>query len=337
MFQSMALFDSLTVFDNIALPLREKTTLSEREIADKVTRTVQQLEIAEVMTRYPSQISGGMMKRVALARALITDPEIILFDEPTTGLDPLRKNAVLSLISHYQKKFGYTSIVVSHDIPDVFYISNRVAMLENGKILFQGTPAEIQQCDIPVVQEFITSHEALKDELTGFDTKKRLEHRFKQESCRCEYGEGTFSIAIFRIVGLGLIVERLGATAGQRLIQGFANLVRQHTRPIDISARYSRNEIITVLPCTDETSAASLCARLAETLRGRDLLAESNRAAPYSIQAGAAEAGAESQIEEVVRRAEGNMSVLADYGRTDDSPGGVAHPPLEQTSTAERP
>jgi phospholipid/cholesterol/gamma-HCH transport system ATP-binding protein len=278
-----------------------------------------------------------MMKRVALARALITDPEIILFDEPTTGLDPLRKNAVLSLISHYQKKFGYTSIVVSHEIPDVFYISDRVAMLEGGKILFQGSPAEIQQSDVPVVQEFIRSHEALKDELTGFDTKKRLEHRFKQESCRCEYGQGTFAIAVFRIVGVTLIVERLGVTAGQRLFQGFADLIRQHTRPIDISARYSRNEIITVLPCMDAGAAGDLCARLARSLRDSGLLDDLRVDVPWSVQAGVAEAGAESQIEEVVALAEGAMSVLIEFGRPAGSGGDPALTPTERTHNAEQP
>ena len=123
MFQETALFDSLTVFENIGLPLTEKTAMSKKKIAEKVRDKMNQLDLEEIDHVYPSQLSGGMKKRVALARALVTDPEIILFDEPTTGLDPVRKNAVHSMISDYQKRFGFTGVVVSHEIPDIFYIS----------------------------------------------------------------------------------------------------------------------------------------------------------------------------------------------------------------------
>jgi phospholipid/cholesterol/gamma-HCH transport system ATP-binding protein len=96
-----------------------------------------------------------MKKRVALARALVTDPEIILFDEPTTGLDPIRKKAVHEMISDYQQKFGFTGVVVSHDIPDIFHISQRVAMLNDGRILFEGNPVQLAQASDPDVKEFI--------------------------------------------------------------------------------------------------------------------------------------------------------------------------------------
>ena len=138
MFQGNALFDSLTVCENVALPLKETTSLSEREIRRRAAEKMAHLDIQGIEDKYPSQLSGGMKKRVALARALMTDPEIILFDEPTTGLDPIRKNAVLSMISDYQKKFGFTGVVVSHEIPDIFYISQRIAMLNEGRILFRG-------------------------------------------------------------------------------------------------------------------------------------------------------------------------------------------------------
>ena len=96
-----------------------------------------------------------MKKRVALARALITEPEIVLFDEPTTGLDPIRKNAVHNMISEYQRHFGFTGVVVSHEIPDIFFISQRIAMLNEGRIIFQGSPAEIQNSTEPVIRQFI--------------------------------------------------------------------------------------------------------------------------------------------------------------------------------------
>ena len=109
MFQGNALFDSLTVYDNIALPLRETTNLKKAEIHRRVMARIEQTELIEAIYKFPSELSGGMQKRVALARALITDPQIVLFDEPTTGQDPVRKNAILSMIAQYQRKFNFTA------------------------------------------------------------------------------------------------------------------------------------------------------------------------------------------------------------------------------------
>ncbi len=116
---------------------------------------MEQLELEAHEDSYPAQISGGMQKRVALARALVTDPEIVLFDEPTTGLDPIRKNTVHDMISSYQKKFGFTGVIVSHEIPDVFHISQHIAMLDEGEIIFEGTPEEIVASPDEQVQKFI--------------------------------------------------------------------------------------------------------------------------------------------------------------------------------------
>lgn len=155
MFQGTALFDSMTVFENIALPLVERTSLPKAEIRKQVEEQMDQLDLSDINDKYPSQLSGGMQKRVALARALITNPEIVLFDEPTTGLDPIRKNSVHRMISDYQKKFGFTGVVVSHEIPDVLNISQRVAMLNEGQILFEGTPEELGNTSEPLVQSFL--------------------------------------------------------------------------------------------------------------------------------------------------------------------------------------
>lgn len=155
MFQGTALFDSMTVYDNVALPLKEKGRVPVREIAGRVRDKLAQLDLVGIEDKYPSQLSGGMKKRVAMARALVTDPQIVLFDEPTTGLDPIRKNAAHSMIAAYQKTFGFTGVMVSHEIPDVFYISQRVAMLDDGKIIFQGSPAQIQDSTEPVIRQFI--------------------------------------------------------------------------------------------------------------------------------------------------------------------------------------
>ncbi len=156
LFQGGALFDSLNVFENIAFPLREKTSLPEAEIAQRVRLRLEQMHLAsEVETKFPDELSGGMKKRVALARAMIQEPEIILFDEPVTGLDPPMTFTVFHLIKQTHQDSGYTALVVAHDIPEVFTIADKVAMLHRGRIIAHGTPAEIQGHSDPMVQSFI--------------------------------------------------------------------------------------------------------------------------------------------------------------------------------------
>lgn len=140
LFQQNALFDSMTVFDNVALPVREKEKVTRNELKNRVTHMLEQLDLQDAASKYPAEISGGMQKRVALARGLITQPEIILFDEPTTGLDPERKFSVFDMIQSYREKFGFTVIMVSHDVPEVFEISDQVAWLHQGKIAYWGPP-----------------------------------------------------------------------------------------------------------------------------------------------------------------------------------------------------
>ncbi len=167
MFQNNALFDSLSVFENVALPLRENTRLSKDKIKAKVIARLDQTELTEVAHKYPAELSGGMQKRTALARALVIDPRIVLFDELTTGQDPIRRNAILGMIAEYKKKFGFTAILISHDIPDVFFISNRILALYDRQIVFQGTPEELEKFEHPLTEEIIHSLESLQDELTG--------------------------------------------------------------------------------------------------------------------------------------------------------------------------
>jgi phospholipid/cholesterol/gamma-HCH transport system ATP-binding protein len=149
MFQSNALFDSKTVYENVAMPLRKYTELSKRQVREKVMARIEQTELTEVAHKYPSELSGGMQKRTALARALVTDPKIVLFDELTTGQDPIRRNMILGMIAEYKKKFGFTAVLISHDIPDVFFISNRILALYRKKIVFQGTPEAFEDFDHP--------------------------------------------------------------------------------------------------------------------------------------------------------------------------------------------
>lgn len=150
MFQNNALFDSMTIEQNVGLPLSEKTRSSRTAIREKILELLQKLDLdPDILGRYPSQLSGGMQKRVALARALITDPRVVLFDEPTTGLDPVRKNTVYEMISRYREKFGFTALMVSHDIPDVLCISNHIAILDKGRFQFSGSPGELKDSKPP--------------------------------------------------------------------------------------------------------------------------------------------------------------------------------------------
>ncbi len=163
LFQSGALFSSLTVFDNVAFPLREKTRLDENEIRKKVMSALEQVGLRGAEERYPAQISGGMIKRTALARSLVRNPEIMLFDEPTTGLDPVIAHTILDLVKSVHNDLGFTGIIVSHELSRVFQTVQKVAMLHEGAILFVGTPEEIMVSRDPVVQEFITEALSVKD------------------------------------------------------------------------------------------------------------------------------------------------------------------------------
>jgi phospholipid/cholesterol/gamma-HCH transport system ATP-binding protein len=156
LFQSGALFDSLTVYENVAFPLREKTRLSEEKVRKKVLDMLDQVDLIGSENKYPAQISGGMIKRVALARSLIRDPEIMLFDEPTTGLDPIIACAILNLIESLHQRLGFTGILVTHEMQTVFNFVQKVAMLHEGRILTVEPPEKIQSSSDPTIQQFIT-------------------------------------------------------------------------------------------------------------------------------------------------------------------------------------
>ena len=155
LFQGGALFDSMTVYDNVAFPLKEKTKLNKEEIRKKVMYELEQVNLLGSEYKYPSQISGGMIKRASLARALVGAPEIMLFDEPTTGLDPLTGQTILNLIDRCHRRAKFTSIIVTHEIPKIFDIVDKVAMLHDGGIVFEGTPDQIQSSQNSVVRAFV--------------------------------------------------------------------------------------------------------------------------------------------------------------------------------------
>jgi phospholipid/cholesterol/gamma-HCH transport system ATP-binding protein len=156
-FQGAALFDSLTVLENVAYPLREHTKLSDEEIERRVREKLEfvDLEPDEVLDKLPSELSGGMRKRVGIARGMANDPEIMLYDEPTSGLDPLTTGTITRLIMKLQRELKVTSIVVSHDIRSSFRMATRVALLQDRRIVFLGSPEEMAASDDRYIQDFL--------------------------------------------------------------------------------------------------------------------------------------------------------------------------------------
>ncbi|MBT3352977.1 MAG: ABC transporter ATP-binding protein [Nitrospinaceae bacterium] len=155
LFQSAALFDSMTVGENVAFPLKEHTQLSGAEIAERVSEKLHLVGLDGIEGRMPSQLSGGMQKRVGLARAIVREPEILLYDEPTTGLDPILSDSIDRLIVHMEQSIDITSVVISHDIKSALEYAHSVAMLHEGKIIAHGTPQEIMAEEDPIVRQFI--------------------------------------------------------------------------------------------------------------------------------------------------------------------------------------
>jgi phospholipid/cholesterol/gamma-HCH transport system ATP-binding protein len=157
-FQGAALFDSMTVFDNVAFPVRERERrIPHDELLARVIESLRVVDLGEdVLDLWPSQLSGGMRKRVSLARALVANPKIVLYDEPTTGLDPITTNSVDSMIDQAKNRRGVTSMVISHDIASAFRVADRLAVLYDGRIAAQGTPEEVRRSDDPYVQRFLS-------------------------------------------------------------------------------------------------------------------------------------------------------------------------------------
>lgn len=161
LFQGGALFDSMNVYQNLAYPLLEHTKMTHREILPIVRKALDRVELSGIEDKYPSSLSGGMMKRVALARAIINEPEVILYDEPTTGLDPLTTQSINKLIRKLQRNLNITSIVVTHEMSTAFYVADRLAFLEAGEMAFHGTLEEAHNSDHPTLSAFLKggSHE----------------------------------------------------------------------------------------------------------------------------------------------------------------------------------
>ncbi|HXK19469.1 MAG TPA: ABC transporter ATP-binding protein [Polyangiaceae bacterium] len=164
-FQYSALLDSMNVFDNVAFPLREHSKLKERQIRDKVLDKLKVLGLEGTGQRFPSQLSGGMRKRVGLARALMLEPEVLMYDEPTSGLDPITSRTVDDLILETRERFGVTSVVISHDMAGALQIADRIFVLAKGRVAASGTPRELASGTNEIVAEYIQSSGIQADRL----------------------------------------------------------------------------------------------------------------------------------------------------------------------------
>jgi len=168
LFQNAALFDDMTVYENVAFPLVEhRKGMSRNEMRVKVAEKLKAvgLDPENTMDKMPNELSGGMKKRVGLARAIVLEPSIMLYDEPTTGLDPVTRAMVDDLIIDTNERFGLTSVVISHDIPSALYSADRIAFLSEGKIVFHGTPDEFRKCDQPIARSFLDAEERHRKEM----------------------------------------------------------------------------------------------------------------------------------------------------------------------------
>jgi len=322
MFQGNALFDSMTVFENIALPLQETTNLGLAEIRQRVMTRVDQMELSDAVGKYPSEISGGMQKRVALARALVTDPQIVLFDEPTTGQDPVRKNAILGMIAQYQRTFGFTAILVSHEIPDVYFISNRILALYGKSIVFQGTPEEFEDFDHPFKEEVVHSLEGLQKELTGLHSRRQFKLRYQGQLRGGALGD-IYAVAVFSLDGLDAVAANLGHDAAQEALRSLGIFLGKHFGAVGgFSTRRSMNEYVTVLPSTDRAEAEGILGEYIQDFQAQEqaileIWASAQRRSgtelcvELTLLAGLAQGRPDEDIDAVIESAERDRRVIS--------------------------
>ncbi len=274
---------------------------------------MEQTELTEVAHKYPAELSGGMQKRAALARALVIDPQIVLFDELTTGQDPIRRNAILGMIAEYKKKFGFTAILISHDIPDVFFISNRILALYDRQIVFQGTPEELEKFEHPLTEEIIDSLESLQDELTGMYTRRQFKVRYQTDLIRSKMHE-TYAIVLFTLIDPDTIIENLSHTVLQQGIRTMGRYIDKHFGAVGgFSARRSINQFETVLPFSNLEEAEQILENFTRDFQKKglaDIEAAARAVKPdidcfeFSIYAGLAKGHPNVELESITEMAE---------------------------------
>jgi phospholipid/cholesterol/gamma-HCH transport system ATP-binding protein len=322
MFQNNALFDSKTVYQNVAMPLRKFNQLGKSQVRKKVMARLEQTELAHVADKYPSELSGGMQKRTALARALVTDPKIVLFDELTTGQDPIRRNTILGMIAEYKMKFGFTAVLISHDIPDVFFISNRILALYDKKIVFQGTPEAFEEFDHPFYDEIIASLEDLQHELTGLHSRRQFKVRYQTDLAR-KNGNRQFVVVIFALENLDRIIEELGHTAAQSGIRTMGDYINKHFGTIGgFSMRRRIDQFSTVLPFSGLDEARRILEDFTRDFRKTGLIGIENAAREvnpavhcfeFSISAGLARGNPNVELDSIMAFADFNREPIAQF------------------------
>lgn len=306
MFQNNALFDSMDVYDNIALPLREKFGIKRKQLQEQVQKKMELLDLKDSQNKFPSQLSGGMQKRVALARALVDEPQVVLFDEPTTGLDPTRKNAVLSMITHNQKNFGFTAVLVSQDVPDVFYISNRVAIIHQAEIIFQGAPEDLEESKHEVIHDFINSQITLENEVMGLSTRRGLENSYKR-AVENRLLEDHFVVILFTIRNFSRIQETIGALMAHNIIVSLSKVLHENLDgENNLLGRFCDDRIICILPKLDLESAEQISHNIALELQKRLLVQRSQdpkKCVEFAITSGTILGSPKQSLEDLVEKA----------------------------------
>jgi phospholipid/cholesterol/gamma-HCH transport system ATP-binding protein len=261
-----------------------------------------------------------MQKRAALARALVTDPLIVLFDEPTSGQDPVRKNAILGMIAQYQRKFGFTAILVSHEIPDVYFISNRILALYDRSIVFQGSPEELENFDHPFKDEVLRSLEGLQVELTGLYSKRQFKVMHHVQLTQKTHGD-TYCVAVFSLDDLDIIRMNAGYDVAQMCIRSLGIYIDKHFGAIGgFSTRRHSNEFVTVLPYSDMTEAESILKDFVKDFQERginDFWAGARRqtrsaeCVEFAVLAGIAQGQPVDDIDSVIDTAKSQQTEIA--------------------------
>ena len=283
---------------------------------------IEQTELTDVAHKYPSELSGGMQKRTALARALVTDPKIVLFDELTTGQDPIRRNTILGMIAEYQKKFDFTAVLISHDIPDVFFISNQILALYKKKIVFQGTPEAFEEFDHPFYDEIVTSIENLQQELSGLHSRRQFKVRYQTDLAR-RNGHEHFAVLIFTLEDLERIIDNLGHKAAQSGIRTMGDFINKHFGAVGgFSARRSINQFGTVLPFSNLEEAERILADFTRDFQKNGLIHIENAARKvnpsvscfeFSISAGLAKGHPNVEMDAIMEFAEFKKEPIAQF------------------------
>ncbi len=319
MFQDNALFDSMTIFENVALPLRQTTRLKSSRIREKVMARIEQTELGPAVNKYPAELSAGMQKRVALARALVTDPKVVLFDEPTTGQDLVRRNSILSMIADSKKRFGFTAILISHDIPDIFFISDRILMLWEKKIIFQGTYEEAIRLEHPMIIELLQSLSELENEVT----RSRYRQMFKSRYATIFGPRPADPTGVAVAYGIDYDVPggfRQAATmAGIKSIEAFMGNYMKEVGGMTV--RQDTGRMVTLIPHIDIEEARKIVAEFGNVLEAQTLpgaahhfKAETGAAVPdIMISAGISDITPGAELEQILKKAGAVRQPIAHY------------------------